>query len=259
MRATYVQRTILFAALLGMVFLLFGIGHASKRLRAKREIELGQREYRNGNYSSATAHFERALQLDPQSSVNLRLMLAVNKSGPSNATLAIQEYENVLKLDPNRIEAIEGLAAVHLWNANYPEAKRYYVRAVQLNPMNPENFYGAGVVDWRRCYNERTSRRTELNLKLGTPLIHSRACRSLRDQNMPVVEEGMTMFNKALQLRPDYADAMAYLNLMYRERADIQCGNLAAYKHDLRQADDWVDRTMSAKKAAAERAANGIR
>ena len=31
------------------------------------------------------------------------------------------------------------------------------------------------------------------------------------------------MLEKALELRPDYDDAMAYMNLMYRERADLQC------------------------------------
>ena len=31
------------------------------------------------------------------------------------------------------------------------------------------------------------------------------------------------MLQKALQLRPDYDDAMAYLNLIYRERGDLQC------------------------------------
>jgi hypothetical protein len=31
------------------------------------------------------------------------------------------------------------------------------------------------------------------------------------------------MFKKAINLRPDYDDAMAYRNLMYREKADVEC------------------------------------
>ena len=56
-----------------------------------------------------------------------------------------------------------------------------------------------------------------------------------------------------MQLRPDYDDAMAYLNLMYRERADLECGDEAAHAADLKTADEWVDKTMATKKAKAEK------
>ncbi len=59
--------------------------------------------------------------------------------------------------------------------------------------------------------------------------------------------------DKALKLRDDYDDAMAYMNLMYRERADVQCDDPAARASDLKEADGWVDRTMATKKAKAEK------
>ena len=46
---------------------------------------------------------------------------------------------------------------------------------------------------------------------------------------------------------------MAYMNLMYRERADIQCDDPAARAADLKTADEWVDKTMATKKAKAEK------
>jgi hypothetical protein len=56
-------------------------------------------------------------------------------------------------------------------------------------------------------------------------------------------------------LRPDYDDAMAYLNLMYREKADVECDDPAARAADLKTADEWVDKTMAAKRAKAEKQA----
>jgi hypothetical protein len=50
----------------------------------------------------------------------------------------------------------------------------------------------------------------------------------VKEKNTANVQEGIDNLNKALQLRPDYDDAMAYMNLMYRERADIQCDDPAA-------------------------------
>ena len=57
---------------------------------------------------------------------------------------------------------------------------------------------------------------------------------------------------KALTLRRGYDDAMAYMNPLYRGRADIQCGDPKAYRADLKEADRWVDLTMAAKEAKAE-------
>jgi hypothetical protein len=47
---------------------------------------------------------------------------------------------------------------------------------------------------------------------------------------------------------------MAYMNLMYRERADIQCNNPVSYAADLKAADHWVDLTINTKKNKAEKA-----
>jgi hypothetical protein len=68
-----------------------------------------------------------------------------------------------------------------------------------------------------------------------------------------MIEEGMDNLNKAIELRPDYDDAMAYVNLMYRERADLECDDPAARARDLKSADSWVDKTLLAKKLKAEK------
>ena len=57
----------------------------------------------------------------------------------------------------------------------------------------------------------------------------------------------MAMLQKAIDLRPDYDDAMAYFNLMWREKADIECGDEQARTEDLKKADEWVKKTMAIK------------
>jgi hypothetical protein len=57
----------------------------------------------------------------------------------------------------------------------------------------------------------------------------------------------MQMLNKALELRPQYDDAMAYMNLLYREKADTECDNPSQQQADLKTADDWQDRTLKAR------------
>jgi hypothetical protein len=68
------------------------------------------------------------------------------------------------------------------------------------------------------------------------------------------VKDGIENLSKALQLRRDYDDAMAYMNLMYREQANIQCSDPAKYGEDLKTADHWVDVTLTTKKKKAAKA-----
>ena len=82
---------------------------------------------------------------------------------------------------------------------------------------------------------------------------HSSLCEELRAKNWSVIEDGISQLDKTIELRPDYDDAMAYMNLMYRERADLECGDPAARSRDLKTADQWVDKALAVKKTKAER------
>jgi TorA maturation chaperone TorD len=77
---------------------------------------------------------------------------------------------------------------------------------------------------------------------------------SFEPRNWTIIEDGISKLDKAIQLRPNYDDAMAYMNLMYREKADLECTDLAARDQDLKTADEWVDKAMAAKRAKAEKA-----
>jgi hypothetical protein len=87
------------------------------------------------------------------------------------------------------------------------------------------------------------------NAKMPKPL-----CKTIQDKNTPLVTDGLTYLQKAVDLRSNYDDAMQYLNLMYRRKADLDCGNDAARKEDLAQAQNWVQKAMGARKANEEKA-----
>jgi hypothetical protein len=65
------------------------------------------------------------------------------------------------------------------------------------------------------------------------------------------VDEGIAALQKAIQLRPDYDDAMAYLNLLYRRKADMV--ESAEERAGLqKQADDLIDKVKEIKQKRAE-------
>ena len=49
----------------------------------------------------------------------------------------------------------------------------------------------------------------------------------IKEENAPLVEEGLQYLNQAMANRANYDDAMAYMNLIYRRKADVDYGNAA--------------------------------
>jgi hypothetical protein len=84
-------------------------------------------------------------------------------------------------------------------------------------------------------------------------------CADLKGKNTANIQEGIDSLTRALRLLPDYVDAMAYMNLMYRERADIRCDDPAARDADLKTAAEWVDMSMATKKAKEKKADRGTK
>ena len=68
-----------------------------------------------------------------------------------------------------------------------------------------------------------------------------------------MIRDGVEKLDESLKLRKDYDDAMAYMNLMYREKAEIECGDDVQRQMDLKTADEWVEKTMATKRAKAEK------
>jgi len=236
---------------------------------AGEEMNLGVQAYRQAKYEKAIEHFERCVALAPENTIaHLYLATAYAQQyipgaeTPDNnrmAEQAIDQYQHVLDGNPvssARINSAKGIAYLYLQMKKFDDSKKYYHMAADLDPDDPESYYSMGVIDWTICYQARQEARARLGMKPDGSLAarDKNVCAEVREKNGANVQEGIDNLNKALKLRPDYDDAMAYMNLMYRERADIQCGDPAARAADLKTADEWVDKTMATKKAKANKA-----
>jgi tetratricopeptide (TPR) repeat protein len=236
---------------------------------AREELNLGAQAYRQSKYDEAIQHFEKCVALAPENTVaHLYLATAYAQQyipgaeTPENirmAEQAITHYQHVLDGDSGssaRIDSTKGIAYLYLQMKKFDDSKKYYRMAADLDPDDPEIYYAMGVINWTLTYVPRQEVRTKLGMgpEDSLPAMHKGVCAEMKQKNTANVQEGIDNLNKALQLRPDYDDAMAYMNLMYRERADIQCDDPAARDADLKTADDWVDKTMATKKAKAKKA-----
>jgi tetratricopeptide (TPR) repeat protein len=243
------------------------------KLKARDQLNKGVKAYKDTHYEDAINHFQQAVSLDPALLV-ARMYLATayvsqyipGVDDPDNirtATQAIDEYQKVIDANPPRdqkVTSAKGIAYLYLNMKKWDDAKKYYRMASELDPNDAEPYYSVGVIDWTACYQPRMEERAKLGLKPDEHLNpknkdQKKVCDELKEKNGATIQEGIDSLNKAISLREDYDDAMAYMNLMYRERADVECDDLAAREADLKTADSWVDKAMEAKKAKAAKAA----
>ncbi len=246
------------------------------KLKARDELNKGVQAYKASKFEQAIEHFKNATDRDPKLTV-ARLYLATayvaqyvpGGDTPENtrfANGAIEQFKKVLDSNEGakstRVLSTKGLASIYFNMKNFEEAKNYDKKAIAIDPNDPENYYSVAVVDWTQTYVPRQEARLKLGLHNNPPpgdpfwktKESMKVCQDFKEKNTAPVQEGIDMLTKAIELRKDYDDAMAYINLMYRERADIQCGDNDARAADLKTADDWVQKTMDTKKAKAEKA-----
>jgi tetratricopeptide (TPR) repeat protein len=256
---------------LAVVALALSSSVGCSKLRARDQLNKGVSAYKNAHYEEAINHFQQAVELDP-SLLNARMYLATAYAqqyipavdSPDNVRMAqqaIEQYQKVLDSNPareQRVNSAKGIAYLYLNMKKFDDAKKYYRMASDVDPNDPEPYYSVGVIDWTASYQPRMEERAKLGMKPEENLNpknkdQKKVCEELKQKNMPSISEGIDTLNKAIQLRPDYDDAMAYMNLMYREKADVECDDLAARAEDLKTADSWVDKTLATKKAKAEK------
>ncbi len=260
------------AVVLALLVVVAGFSGCNK-LKARDLLNKGVAAFKNGQYDAAVEDFKQAKDLDP-SLLNARLYLATayasqyipgapSEQNKNIGRQAIQEFKDILATNPDNLSAIDGIGSILFQMAGTPydpklfeESKTYHQKHIQLKPEDPEPYYWIGVIDWtlafransemRKEYNEKNIRKQVRDTEPLPPAIRG----DYLAKYGPLIDEGISDLQKAISIRPDYDDAMAYLNLLYRRKADTvaSADERAAL---LKQADDLVDRVKEVKQKRA--------
>ncbi|MGH9475853.1 MAG: tetratricopeptide repeat protein [Terriglobales bacterium] len=261
------------AALAGLLLTAAGC----KKLEARDQLNRGVSAFKAAQFNESIGHFQRAIQLDP-TLVNAKLYLATayqsqfvpGSPAPDNMALAnnaLDEYKEILDTNPNNANAVAGIARLSYDMGNLEEARNYYDMTLKLSPMDPTAYYTIGAIDYQETNPGILLQRQAEGLSdRNAPLITKKsgrkdkeACQNLATEDGPRLDAGVAQLKKALELRPGYADAMTYLNLLYRLKADLSCGNLQERQANLDTANNYVAQALATRKAqiAAENKKNG--
>ena len=230
-------------------------------LKARDQLNKGVQAFKNARYEEAVGHFQTAVNIDPgYEQAKLYLATAYsyqvvpNLDTPENlktAQKALDGFQEVLRKDPKDLTALKQVASIDRNIKKLDEAKEYERKVIAIDPKDAEANYTIGVVDWMQAYKNATTILAADGLTddgNGNPKKSKGACQKLQAANAQLIQEGLGYLNRAVALNPNYDDAMSYLNLTYRRKADIECPDDNARKADLAQADNWSQKSMGARK-----------
>jgi len=212
------------------------------KLQARDNLNKGVRAFRDAHYENAVNYFKQAVELDPDlTTAEIYLGTAYAQQfipdgrGEDNAKyaqLAIQTFDDVLKRDPNNVNALAQLASIYQNTHELQKSHDYYMKYAQLDASDPVPFYAIGSLDWIIVYDKNSP--------------------PPEDQQAKLIDEGLANLDKALALNPDYDDAMTYKNLLYREKARL-APNEEEKKKLTDQADEWFNKSLETRKKNAEK------
>src|SRR5579864_379336 len=264
------RRSLVLVALALLALPLLG---GCRRLQARVELKKGNSLYVQEQYSAAMVEYQKGLELDPSDTFAWRSVglsaLALYRPGddsPKNleyGRIATDAFQKYLKENPEDAKVqdymmsilvsskqyqqalafVDQLQQQHPNEANDPKWNKYRVNvliqagrlpdAEQLalktpGPEQPVSLYSIGVEAWHKVYNVNT-------IDFAT--------------KQQFVELGLRALRKAVEIKPDYFDAMFYLGLMLREKAKLETdGN--ARTADVDEAETWLKKGLELRKKA---------
>ncbi len=249
-----------------------------KKIQARMEIKAANEAYQKEDYAGALPHYKTARQIDPSfadldrlvgySEIGLYVPDDKSAKNEAHADAAIQELNSYLKkrpddriardalinmyLNANRtsqaidyfrnylvahpadLEAVKSIATLYAKQGDFNESLNWYHKITLLDAKNPEAFYIFGVV----CY-EKVAKNPPADVA----------------QKMDIINRGKEALQHAIDMKSDYAEALAYLNLLWRQQALVDAlTDPVKAQADVAQANALRDKTIQIfqqRKAAA--------
>jgi tetratricopeptide (TPR) repeat protein len=189
------------------------------------------------DYDMAKRYADELVKDDPNNQQNLYAMANLYEKFGKVAE-AEEAYTRVAELFPNDPKACSALAGFFnkpLWEgkARFEEAVTTLERCAELAPNDAGGYQKVAAFYWDKAYRD--------------PLLDNKA-------KEEYVEKGMTAVNKAIEIKPDYFEAVIYKGLLFRVKAILERNPVRRQQY-LDEAQALQKRGLDLKKEQDEEAA----
>lgn len=248
---------VLALTLTGMVVSMSGCN----QLQARDQLNKGVDAYKSAHYDEAIEHFQKATELDPKlpmAKTYLATALAQNvvpqMDTPENiktANQAIEIFKEVLEEKPNDLNSMKQIAGIYYEIKKLDDAIEWQKKILDVDPNDPDAAYWVGMIDWTKAHQNKLQALQDAGLNddgKGNVKAPKKVMEPLAKQNAPLIDEGLKYLTIAVDKKPNYDEAMQMLNLIYRNKADVDYGNASAVNEDLAMAQEWTNKAMNMRK-----------
>jgi hypothetical protein len=231
---------------------------AQESAEFRNGLNQGAQAFREVQYAAAIQAFQRAIDLNP-SSLTAHLYLATaymqqyipgaeSNENSQIAARAKEAFSQVLVFDPTNSVALASMASLYLNEKKWDDAQQWYEKLIAAEPRNADAYYSLGFTAWSKWFPAYQTARASAGLKPDDqgPIPDQAVKQDLRSRWGSVVEDGIADLQKTLELNPRYEDAMSYISLLIRERADLR-DTKEEWRRDIALADRWLQKRDTKK------------
>jgi tetratricopeptide (TPR) repeat protein len=255
--------------LLALLLLTAPVLSGCNKIRARVELKKGNAFYQEESYAKALPQFQKGIELDPGATFAWRsvALSALALYRPGDATqknreyerIAIEGFEKYLEDYPKDAKAHEYLLTMYVNSKQYDKAMAYIDRQIEAQPERRGELEGmkisiltqSGELEQAAQLAQRAplERRPEMLYSVGV----SAWDKVRNDPALDVVGKeklvdlGLASMKQALDLRPEYFDAMVYYNLLFRQKADVTVDEVKKQEY-YALADQWRAKAMELRK-----------
>jgi tetratricopeptide (TPR) repeat protein len=147
------------------------------------------------------------------------------------------------------------VAGVYFNIKKLDDAKEWQKKVLDEDPSDADAAYTIGVIDWTEAHQNKLAALIPTGLTddgMGNANAPASVMGRIKEQNGSLVAEALKYLALAVQLRANYDDAMQYLNLVCRQKADLDWDDDDARNQDIAVAQDWTRKAMATRKANEE-------
>jgi tetratricopeptide (TPR) repeat protein len=170
----------------------------------------------------------RMIELDPQDATNY-FALAKIREDAGDYPAAEEVLQRAKTARPNDPQVYLQLAGFYNRQEEFDKTIEALNQRAAIEPNNPEAFYTISTYYWDKAYRD---------FRLKEP------------EKKEFVMKGIEQVDKALQLKPDYMEALTYKNLLLRLQANLE-KDQAKQSALLKEADKLRDQALDLQKKQA--------
>lgn len=154
-----------------------------------------------------------------------------------------QNVALILNLASHKLERASGITNEDNRAAQLDEVQVLYLKANSLEPRNVEALYRLGVVSWMKVFPAVVAARRHTAMDPETPgPIRNRSERAVLNAKYRAdLNYAIATLEQAVAIDPSRNDAMAYLHMAYRARADFK-DTRSEWDEDQGTADSWREK-----------------